>query len=431
MVTVRGYPVASFTYSPALPIVKQAVTFNASLSTPNGGTIVSYSWDFGDQTHGAGMIVQHTYTATGSRTVTLNVTDSEGLSNTTQATFTVRGYPVASFTYSPALPLVGKMVTFNASLSTPDGGTIVTYQWDFGDQNSGTGMIVSHAYTGYGNHTVTLTVTDSEGLSNTCSRQIRILIAPVASFTYSPKKPAKNVMVTFNASASHDPDRVIVAYHWDFGDQNSGTGMIVGHAYAKEGTYNVTLTVTDDDGLTGTTWKLVTVFTYTIIHDIAITNGAAAPNKVYPGWKVSINITARNQGTEVESFNVTIYYSGISIETRKVTNLLNGTQITLTFIWNTTGVPYGNYTIIAYAWPVPDETNVANNNFTCGLVLVTIPGDINGDRRVNWEDLSILGQAYGSKPGDPNWTPMADINASGKVNWADLSFLGMNYGKSW
>jgi PKD repeat protein len=447
-VTVRGYPVASFTYSPARPIVKQAVTFNASSSKADGGTIASYSWDFGDGAHGSGMIVQHNYTATGSRTVTLNVTDSEGLSDTTQATFTVRGYPVASFTYSPALPLVGQMVTFNASRSTPDGGNILTYHWDFGDLNSGSGMIVYHAYTGYGNHTVTLTVTDSEDLSDTCSRQIRILIAPVASFTYSPKRPAKNVMVTFNASASHDPDRVIRTYHWDFGDKNSGTGMIVGHAYAKEGTYNITLTVTDDDGLTDTTWKLVTVFTYTIIHDIATTNVAATPTEVYPGYKVNITVTARNKGTEVESFNVTIYYGGIGIETKKVTNLLNGTQITLTFIWNTQGVPPGYYTISANATIAVDDN--MSNNFCEGVVVkFRLWGDLNGDGMVSLADFGkiklIYSQVYPYKnpPYDVNnmttyyylpslitGTPeylMPDINADGLVTFADVGLLKLIY----
>jgi PKD repeat protein len=319
------------------------------------------------------------------------------------------------------------MVTFNASRSTPDGGTIVTYHWVFGDQNNGTGMIVSHAYTGYGNHTVTLTVTDSEGLSNNCLRQIRILIVPVASFTYSPKRPAKNLIVTFNASASYALDGSVVTYHWVFGDQNNGTGMIVGHAYAKEGTYNITLTVTDNYGLTDTTWKLITVYTYTIVHDVATTNVAVTPTDVYPGWKVNINVTVRNEGTEVESFNVTVYYGGISIGTKKVTNMLNDTQITLTFIWNTQGAPPGSYTISANATIAVED--ISNNFRTGGVVRIRLLGDVNGDGTVDWVDLGLLGLAYGSRPGDSNWNPYADINGDGTVDWIDLGILGLNYGK--
>jgi PKD repeat protein len=356
------------------------------------------------------------------------------LSNTTQATFTVRGYPHASFTYSPALPLVGQMVTFNASLSTPDGGTIVTYHWDFGDQNSGTGMIISHAYTGYGNHTVTLTVTDSEGLSNNCSRQIRILIFPVASFTYSPKRPAKNIMVTFNASASYALDGFVVTYHWVFGDKNNGTGMIVKHAYAKEGTYNITLTVSDNAGLTDTTWKLITVYTYTIVHDVATTNVAATPTDVYPGYKVNINVTVRNEGTEVESFNVTIYYSSIAIGTKKVTDMLNGTQITLTFIWNTGSAPPGNYTISANVTIAVED--ISNNFLKGGMVRIRVWGDINGAGYVSLADVGLLDLIFSEVPPftcppyDVNrpglyYPYMPDINGDGIVSLADVGLLDL------
>lgn len=77
--------------------------------------------------------------------------------------------------------------------------------------------------------------------------------APVASFTYSPIYPISNETVTFNASSSYDPDGTIVSYDWDFGDGTNGTAMITTHNYTSAGTYNVTLTVTDNDGLTNST----------------------------------------------------------------------------------------------------------------------------------------------------------------------------------
>ncbi|MEM0314321.1 MAG: PKD domain-containing protein, partial [Candidatus Bathyarchaeia archaeon] len=65
--------------------------------------------------------------------------------------------------------------------------------------------------------------------------------------------------MTFDASASQDPDGVIVAYSWDFGDGTTGTGKIVTKAYTSAGTYTVTLTVTDDQGATASTQKTVQV----------------------------------------------------------------------------------------------------------------------------------------------------------------------------
>jgi len=83
-------PVASFVYSPPYPRVCENVTFNASASTPNGGCIVSYEWDFGDASpHEFGMVVTHHYTALGTYNVTLNVTDNMGVWDTETKTITV------------------------------------------------------------------------------------------------------------------------------------------------------------------------------------------------------------------------------------------------------------------------------------------------------------------------------------------------------
>jgi len=83
-------PVASFIYSPLSPQVSENVTFNASISTPNGGYIVGYEWDFGDDSlHDFGMVVTHNYTTTGTYNATLNVTDSEGTWDTESKMITV------------------------------------------------------------------------------------------------------------------------------------------------------------------------------------------------------------------------------------------------------------------------------------------------------------------------------------------------------
>ena len=80
-------------------------------------------------------------------------------------------------------------------------------------------------------------------------------VSPVASFTAS----ADGLAVSFDASASSDPDGQITAYAWSFGDGTTGTGAKPSRTYAAAGTYTVTLTVTDDGGATGTTTSQVTV----------------------------------------------------------------------------------------------------------------------------------------------------------------------------
>ena len=87
--------------------------------------------------------------------------------------------------------------------------------------------------------------------------------APVASFAYLPSEPESGEWVTFDAGSSDDPDGTIVSYEWDFGDGETAQGDVVCHRFrgAQDGpkTYNVTLTVEDDDGATDDETVPVTV----------------------------------------------------------------------------------------------------------------------------------------------------------------------------
>lgn len=82
--------------------------------------------------------------------------------------------PTASFVYRPPFPVVNQTVAFDATSSTPNGGTIVTYQWDFGDSSFAEGETLTHVFTFAGNYTVTLNVTDSEGAWNTTFKSVMI-----------------------------------------------------------------------------------------------------------------------------------------------------------------------------------------------------------------------------------------------------------------
>jgi len=116
----------------------------------------------------------------------------------------------------------------------------------------------------HGSDTITLTLTDSDGL--TTSQNISVTVfpvndLPVADFSFSPKNPGVNQTITFNASSSYDLDGTIEEWIWDFGDGNvtSTTEEIIVHSYSSTGDYNVTLTVTDDEGATNSTTKIITV----------------------------------------------------------------------------------------------------------------------------------------------------------------------------
>jgi len=263
-------PTASFTVSPSEPEVDGSVVVDASGSSDTDGTIASYAWDLGDGTTASGTTAAHAYTAAGTYTVQLTVTDDDGATDTTTQTVTVTDGepanqpPTASFTVSSASPTVGETVTVDAAGSTDSDGTIASYDWTFGDGATASGTTGSYAYSTAGTYTVELTVTDDDGATDTATQTVTVNDPttngpPTASFTVSPTEPAVDESVAFDASGSTDADGTVASYAWDFGDGTTASGATSAHVYTAAGTYTVELTVTDDDGATDTTTQTVTV----------------------------------------------------------------------------------------------------------------------------------------------------------------------------
>jgi PKD repeat protein len=193
---------------------------------------------------------------------------------------------------------------------------------------------------------------------------------PVASFTFSPLSPAVGENVTFDASASYDPDGTIVSYEWGFGDGSTDTGMVVTHTYEVGGNYVVTLTVADDDGLIDIAMATINVMG---VHDIAVTDVSVYPATVTAGGVVEITVTVRNEGSDPETFTLRVYYDSVIISSLTVFGLGQGETRTLSFGWSTVTVTPGVYTIKAMASVVPGETHIEDNTFIDGTVTITPP----------------------------------------------------------
>ncbi len=244
-------PVASFTVA----INGLEVSVDASGSSDDIG-IVSYVWNFGDGQGTTGETATHTYAADGTYTITLAVTDTDGLSAETSQDVTVAHVPVppvASFTAT----MDWMTVSVDASASTDD-LQITSYAWEFGDGGIATGKTATHTYTVEGSYSIVLTVTDVDLLTASATKDVvaeKAPVSPTASFTVT----KDYLVVSVDATASSDPDGIIVSYAWDFGDGQVAAGVTATHTYAAAGTYTITLTVTDNEDLTGTAQSSVTV----------------------------------------------------------------------------------------------------------------------------------------------------------------------------
>jgi PKD repeat protein len=239
-------PTASFTYSPSSPTTDETIQFTDQSTDPDG-SIVSWSWDFGDGTTSTLQNPAYRYLSGGTYTVTLTVTDNGGATDNTSQPIVVNQPPTASFVHSPEYPTTDNTIQFTDQSTDPD-GTIASWSWDFGDGTTSTSQNPTHRYSSGGTYTVTLTVTDGGGATDNTSRPIVVNQPPTASFVHSPKYPTTDNLIQFT-DQSTDPDGTVASWSWDFGDGTTSTLRNPTHRYSDEGTYAVTLTVTDDDGL--------------------------------------------------------------------------------------------------------------------------------------------------------------------------------------
>jgi PKD repeat protein len=277
-------PIADFQVTPTAPVAGETIQFNGTASLDLDGQITSFAWDFdGDgEPDSASPISELSFGSAGAYSITLTVTDNEeGTDSITkiiqvgasQATPTQVLPPIANFSYLPAAPTTGDTVRFNATLSTDPDGRITSFAWDFDADGvtDSTAAIVDQSFPTSGTYEVTLIVTDDTGATDQLTQEVVVAPEggtsqpsatqpPIAAFSYDPIEPQSGSRVVFNGTLSSDPDGEIASFAWDF-DEDGGidsTAAISEFTFAS-GTYNVSLTVTDDDGNSDTLTQSVPV----------------------------------------------------------------------------------------------------------------------------------------------------------------------------
>ncbi|HKR05483.1 MAG TPA: PKD domain-containing protein [Bacteroidia bacterium] len=252
---------------------------SAVLDAGNPGN--TYLWTPGGQT-------TQTITVNSSGSYSVVITDPNGCSGTISTTVNVNPLPQANFT--PNDVCINDPMNF-FDISVVNGGTITSWQWDFGDGNVSQQQNPVHVYANPGNYTVTFTVTSNSGCTSTIVKSFNVFPLPSANFNFNNNCAGNNIAFT-NASTTSVGN--IVSWNWNFGDGSTSTLQNPLHQFAAAGTYPVTLLVTTGGGCEDSIVKQVTVFplpvadftaTTACLHDLTVfTNNSTVPNGVMSGW---------------------------------------------------------------------------------------------------------------------------------------------------
>jgi PKD repeat protein len=319
-VTANTQPPVADAGGPYAGSVNAAISFDGSASRDPDGSVVSYLWNFGDGGTASGAAPVHVYAAAGSYAVTLTVTDNDGLSDSATTTAQVSDgsgmQPPVADAGGPYSAIVGASIAFDGSGSSDPDGTIVSYDWTFGDGATASGASPAHAYGAAGTYTVALTVTDDTGRRATATTRADITVAnlPPVADAGGPYTGAPGLSVAFDGSRSADVDGSIASYAWDFGDGTQGTGIRPTHAYVAPGQYTVTLRVTDDAGaLSAATTTSVTVQSSSDGAGLYAANCAACHGDPWNGPAIDASLSGLKRVAGARSCTITGAIFGTSV----------------------------------------------------------------------------------------------------------------------
>jgi PKD repeat protein len=238
-------PIVSPSAAPVADFSFEVSALSVLFSDASTGAPTAWAWDFGDGATTTRQNPMHTYAAAGTYTVSLTITAAGGQSSKRKFVTVVAGDPLlANFSFTVS----GLTVLFaDSSLGTP-----TSWSWNFGDGKSSTARNPSHTYARAGTYTVTLTVGNAFGVTDSTSDFVSPSLgsAPQADF----QAQVSGLRALFTDTSTGQPS----TWTWAFGDGASSSAQSPEHVYAQAGTYNVTLTVANSAG-TSSKSKFVTV----------------------------------------------------------------------------------------------------------------------------------------------------------------------------
>jgi len=227
-----------------IPVANFTASLTVQFTDTSTNNPTQWEWNFGDGTNSTEQNPVHVYGSEGTYTVTLVATNDAGSSDNRSMVITVtRLIPVADFTANTTEGSAPLTVQFtDTSTNSP-----TQWNWDFGDGTNSTEQNPEHVFSGEGTYNVTLVTINGDGSSNPKSMNIKVNSVPtpsVASFTADPTEGSVPLTVQFTDTSTNSPTQ----WNWDFGDGTTSTEQNPEHVFSGEGTYSVTLVVTNGDG---------------------------------------------------------------------------------------------------------------------------------------------------------------------------------------
>lgn len=278
-------------------------------------------------------------------------------------------------------------------------------------------------------------VTSHDGAYNSTSDEDQVTILnspPTIDSHYPPSHPTiqEGQSQEFNITKSDLDEEPLSVKWWLNGsmtNENTDYYMFIAD-YWSSGTYNVSVSVSDDSTNTTLGWWLEVV---DVVRDASIFGLAPCKTAVGHGYPAYLNITIENQGELTETFNVTVYANSTTIIAYSEVFLASYASSTITITLNTATFSMGSYTISALVSPVQGETDLADNSFDDGWFVVTIPGDADADFDVDIYDIVIIADAYDTQRGDSRFAVNGDIDGDWDIDIYDVVIAADNYGESW
>ena len=337
-----------------------------NLSATSGGTITSYTWDFGDGTIAtinspASGSTSHVYTVAGNFTAKLKIHTSLGCDAESTRNFTISASPLALFNFDNTC--AGAAVTFTDLSQVNTGTSLVNWYWTFGDATSGTNNTSVlqnplHIYSAAGTYTVVLQVENASGCPDTVTKTVTVQPKPNLDFNWASTCLATTTAFTTNTTVTNVP--AVSTYDWDFGDgtAHNTTQQNPVHTYSVTGNFTVILVIVDTAGCTNTKSHVISItpqpnslFSMTnacLGNSTHFTDQSFTSNgEAITGWHWDFGVTTATNDTSGLQNPSWSYALAGSYNVNLVVTSVGGCQDTMQSVVTLSGLPSADFSYMA------------------------------------------------------------------------------------